>query len=400
MSITSVIVTSAAGLQAVVKDSSVDEIIVTVPLEGVKSLCLSPGQTLRSEGEGIALHFEADQDGIELSSDNTLRDIVLMTGPGKRAIFNIPDRQPGQLTIGNVTVCGRVELLSRVPGDGFVAIDGLTIVQADTRDAVAPGTLDGEPVRAAALTLWNGREDGRWRGSLADIKIGSEARPVLASGILLGGEGGGVKLSQLGTGELFCHNEPDARSTGGALLVAAGASIGQWRADGRIESTGERCLAAGNWGDIGTARLSGTLITEGSHAPALSNHGKWRELEVRAPLETRGAFSGGVLHTGTMTFATLDHVCTQGTGSDGVRIEGHLGHFVLRRGLSTRGGNGEEQTEAPQPSHGIAIGQDAAVFTLTVEGGIRTASPDCLPLDIRGRVGRLSIDGGLTTGQD
>ncbi len=147
MSINSVIVTSAAGLQAVVRDASVDEIIVTSRLEGVKSLRLSPGQVLRAEGHDVAIHFDEDSDGLEIGPDNAVRNITLLAAPNQRVIFNDPATPHlGHIELRNLAVSGRVELIvdARDAGGGFIDIDGLDIRAADTRTSVPARAMPGD----------------------------------------------------------------------------------------------------------------------------------------------------------------------------------------------------------------------------------------------------------------
>src|SRR6478609_6259113 len=75
-------------LVAATKDSNIRQIAVHSDLANASSISLSPGQSLRGEGDDVAITFAAGTDGLQLSSDNRIHNIRINASVGKRAIFN------------------------------------------------------------------------------------------------------------------------------------------------------------------------------------------------------------------------------------------------------------------------------------------------------------------------
>jgi hypothetical protein len=72
-------VSSTDDLLSVAADSSVHEIRVTGPLADVPTLRLAPGQSLVGEGATAQLAFAPGADGVQLSRDNAVKALSLVT---------------------------------------------------------------------------------------------------------------------------------------------------------------------------------------------------------------------------------------------------------------------------------------------------------------------------------
>jgi hypothetical protein len=126
-------VSTVDALVAAAKDGSARHIAVQGRLNGAPSIALSPGPTLRGDGDGAAVSFAAD--GLQLSSDNRVHNIRLETAPEKRAIFNDTSVDSlGRIELRGVTTVGRVQILARDKVKaGHVDVTGLDIIAADAR---------------------------------------------------------------------------------------------------------------------------------------------------------------------------------------------------------------------------------------------------------------------------
>ena len=80
-------VATADELVAATKDKGSHHIVVHGDLTNAPTISLSPGQSLRGEGEGATVTFANDADGLQLSSDNRIHNIRLNGSPDKRAIL-------------------------------------------------------------------------------------------------------------------------------------------------------------------------------------------------------------------------------------------------------------------------------------------------------------------------
>ena len=99
-------VSTAQDLIAVVRDRSVDRIVVSGDLAGLSSLELLPDQAL-SAAARTTLQFKDDSDGVRFSSNNKLENLTLIAAPEKRAIFNdttVADQIAKAVVKGKLTI--------------------------------------------------------------------------------------------------------------------------------------------------------------------------------------------------------------------------------------------------------------------------------------------------------
>ena len=107
-------VSSLPELLAAAADTKTRDIVVRSKIVEAPTFRLSPGQRLSGAGEESVLHFTHGQDGVQLSTDNQINNLQLITDPDKRAIFNDTSvAQLGRLLLSDLRVCGVVQLLAR-----------------------------------------------------------------------------------------------------------------------------------------------------------------------------------------------------------------------------------------------------------------------------------------------
>ena len=130
-------------------------------LSKVPSVRLSPGQSLRGDGDQATVTFADSADGLQLSSDNRVHSIHLRAAPDKRAIFNDTEMSGlGRLELRGVTTTGRVQILARDKvRSGHVDVNGLDIIAADARGERERPHGYGVYVLHGAFTLWNMQSD-------------------------------------------------------------------------------------------------------------------------------------------------------------------------------------------------------------------------------------------------
>jgi hypothetical protein len=127
--------TTVEELATLTKDRNVGWITVRKSLSKVPSIRLLPGQSLRGHGGKTRITFVDGADGLQLSSDNRVHNIHLLTSSNKRAIFNDTAMGTlGHIELRGVTTTGRVQILARDKvRAGHVDVKGLDIVAADAR---------------------------------------------------------------------------------------------------------------------------------------------------------------------------------------------------------------------------------------------------------------------------
>jgi hypothetical protein len=79
---------TAAELAAAANDTAVRDILVTTNLTALSTVHLSPGKTLRGVSPQVILGFAVGQDGIQLSTDNTVEGLEIRADVERRALFN------------------------------------------------------------------------------------------------------------------------------------------------------------------------------------------------------------------------------------------------------------------------------------------------------------------------
>jgi hypothetical protein len=138
-------VATAEQLIALTKQPRARHLVVCGNLANVPSFRLVPGQTLTGNGDDASIAFVEGVDGLQLSSDNEVRNLRLEASAGRRAIFNDTSvARLGTIRLIRVTTVGQVQLLARdTLRSGHVEVDGLDITAAATleHDATARGAL-------------------------------------------------------------------------------------------------------------------------------------------------------------------------------------------------------------------------------------------------------------------
>ena len=119
------------------------------------SVRLLPGQTLSAADIQTSIRFAAGQDGLQLSADNQIEQLTLITDPERCAIFNdTAVTHLGRLTLRRLSIIGVVQLLARDRvGGGHVEAHDINIAAADARGYQERPKGYGVEVIPGAFTL-------------------------------------------------------------------------------------------------------------------------------------------------------------------------------------------------------------------------------------------------------
>jgi len=403
------VVTTVAELVAATKDASVHQIVVSGELVGALHIRLSPGQTLRGDGDGAHISFTAGIDGLELSSDNQVRDIGLTASDEKRAIFNDTRvASLGRIALRDVTTTGRVQILARgkVRG-GHVKVRGLDIVAADARGETERPHGYGVYVLQGAFTLWNMQSDEEAivTADLAGLSAGRDGAPVRGSGIFVSGagdKGGRLNVRRLETGAVYSDGgiapgTPD-QITGGVFTVY-GAHVDVVRNRGPVVTYGVNDMVLDNWGVVDRWTADAKITSYGPSGIGFVNFGIVNEFKAKAPIETFGQGARGFnVYTGTVNFAEFDRVTTHADGAVGIQISQPIGRLVVRRGIETFGGTGPSLVKGVVISLsaiGLSIKPGGSAREIDISGGVKTNGAGVAPIEQHGAIEKLSIAGGF-----
>jgi hypothetical protein len=395
-------------LVAATKDESVRKIKVRGRLANVPSIRLAPGQALCGEGDQATILF-AGVDGLQLTSDNEVRNIHLQTTPDKRAIFNDTSLASlGHLTLAGVTAIGQVQILARDKVcSGHVEVDRLDIVAADVRARDERPHGFGVYVIQGAFTLWcmQADESVAITANLFGLSAGRIGAPVLGGGIFVSGggdKGGRLVVSHLETGAVYSDarippGTPDQIS--GGVFTVYGARVDVVRNRGPVVTYGVNDMVLDNWGFVDRWVAEEKLTSYGPSGIGFVNFGLVNELKVEAPVETFGQGARGFnVYTGTVHSAEFDRIVTHADGAMGIQISQPIGRLVVRRGIETFGGTGESLVKGvitTLSAIGLSVKPGGSAREIEVDGGITTHGKGIAPLELQGAIETLRVSGGL-----
>jgi hypothetical protein len=403
------IVTTAGELVAASKTAGVRQIVVRGRLENVPSVRLGPGQSLNGESEHAEILFASGVDGLQLTSNNQIRDIHLSANPDRFSIFNDTSVDSlGHLSLAGVTVHGQVQILARDQiRSGHVEVDGLNIIAADARGRGERPQGYGVYVIQGAFTLWNMQADEGVviSANLAGLSAGRIGAPVLGSGIIVSGagdKGGCMIVSRLETGAIYSDAKippgtPDQIS--GGVFTVYGARVDIVRNRGPVVTYGVNDMVLDNWGFVDRWIAEDKLTSYGPSGIGFVNFGIVNELKVQAPIETFGRGARGFnVYSGTVHLADFDRIVTHADGAVGIQISQPIGRLVVHRGIETFGGTGDSLVKGvvmKLSAIGLSVKPGGSAREIEVDGGIITNGAGVAPLELNGAIQSLRVSGGL-----
>jgi hypothetical protein len=398
-------VSSTEALLAAVGNADVKTITVTQDIVGVPSLRLTPGQVLRGGEPSPTIRFRAGEDGVQLSSDNTVHGLRLGCDPSSRVIFNdttVPHL--GRLELRSLTVTGVVQILARdeVRG-GHVEAHDVHIEDGDARGFSVRPRGYGVEVIPGAFTLWNQQSDQSIliTSDLTGLSAGSAGKPVRGSGIFVGGAGdtgGRFMAARLETGAVYSDGgiapgTPD-RITGGVFVVYGG-FVDIVHNIGPVTTYGANDMVLDNWGTVDRWTASDKITSYGPSGIGFVNFGSINRLEVSSPIETFGRGARGFnVYAGTVGVADFDRVVTHADGAVGVQVSQPVGEIKVRRGIETYGGKGESLVKGVVmnlAATALSIKPGGSVDRVKIHGGLVTHGASVEAIELHGRIGALEV---------
>ena len=402
-------VSTVEELLKAVGDPTNRRIAVDGFLTGVSTFRLAPEQVIYGLApESSGLKFDDAVDGIELSSDNSISSLTLVTSPAQMAIRNDESvTDLGTIELHDLRAVGRARIFIRNRiQSGRVEVRGLHIVEADARAATERPQGYGVCVLQGAFTLWNMQSDPEVRitANISGLSVGRQQSPVLGSGVFIAGqgtEGGSLHMERLETKAVYSDGRikpgtPDQITGGVFVLEGATADLVENR--GPVTTFGANDMALDNWGIVDRWHAFDKITTFGPSGIGFVNFGSTRTLEVEAPIETFGQGARGFnIYAGTVERASFDRIVTHADGAVGVQISQPAGTITVRRGIETYGSVGPSLVKGviqQLSAIALSIKPGAQVDCIEIRGGLRTHGPETIPFEQLGSIRRLSIEGG------
>jgi hypothetical protein len=416
---------SVEELRRAVASPGSGPIVVRGKIVNAPSVSLHPGQELVGEGESPTIEFEPGIDGVQLTSNNTVRNLSLLTTPGYRAIYNesgVDDL--GKMVIDSVHTIGQVQILAEgITQTGHVSVNDLDIQYADVTQQLPRPQGFGVSVLQGAFTLWNRQAAASLTAELRGISIGRKLLPASGGGVFIAGFAQdsieSLSVSQLTTGAIFTRGQIIPGPPGSTVYISCGVGI-FWgahvidvRNHGSVTTYGDFDMVLDNWGTVDSWVAEKPLTSYGREtAIGFVNYGKIGEVIVRAPIETFGTGSRGFNeYHGSMQKAEFDRITTHGDAAPGVQIGCPVTRLVVHGGIETHGGSGQALVSGKYvqlPAYGLSITDGGNIEEILVDGGIVThgnfipagssADSSAVPVaavDLCGQVGALRVNGGI-----
>ena len=401
--------TTVDALVAAATDETVQRIIVRGDLADAPSIRLSPGQSLLGEDETSRVTFATGMDGLQLSSDNLVRNIHLNVSPDRRAIFNDTTvASLGRIELCSVTTIGRVQILARDNvRSGHIDVNSLDIIAADARGESTRPHGYGVHVLHGAFTLWNMQPDDAViiSADLIGLSAGRDGAPVRGSGIFVSGagdKGGRLNVRRLETDAVYSDGgiaPGTSDHIAGGVFTVYGAHIDVVRNRGPVVTYGVNDMVLDNWGIVDRWTAEQKITSYGPSGIGFVNFGIVNELKVNAPIETFGQGARGFnVYTGTVNLAEFDRVATHADGAIGIQISQPIGKLIVHRGIETFGGTG------PSLVKGVVINLSAIALSIRpggsareieISGGIKTNGVGVTPIEQHGAIDSLRVTGGF-----
>ena len=405
------VVNTVEQLVAATKEAGIHHIVVHGGLTGAQSIRLSPGQSLRGEGDAAAITFAAGIDGIQLSSDNRIHNIRLNAAADKRAIFNDTSVATlGRIELRGVTTTGCVQILARDKvRSGHVDVNGLDIVAADARGEKERPHGYGVYVINGAFTLWNMQQDTSVviSADLVGLSAGRDGAPVRGSGIFVSGGGdkaGRLNVRRLETDAVYSDGgiaPGTADQITGGVFTVYGAYVDVVRNRGPVVTYGVNDMVLDNWGVVDRWTADAKITSYGPSGIGFVNFGIVHELKVNATIETFGQGARGFnVYTGTVNLAEFDRVITHADGAVGIQISKPIGRLVVHRGIETFGGTGPSLVKGvviPLSAIALSIKPGGSAREIEIAGGIKTNGPGVAPIEQHGAIESFRVTGGFVT---
>jgi hypothetical protein len=402
-------VSSTAELVSAAADESIREIRVVGSPEGIPTIRLAPGQSLIGDSAGARLAFAPGVDGVQLTSNNTVKALALSADTDRRALFNDTSQTTlGRMELEKLQIVGVVQLLaSDAVRAGHVEARGIDIVAADARGYDHRPKGYGVEVIPGAFTLWNQHADPAVTISadLTDLSAGRAGAPVRGSGIFVSGGGdraGRMDVSRLITGAVFSDGgiapgTPD-RITGGVFVVH-GAYVDLVRTSGVVTTYGPNDMVLDNWGTVDRWIAEAKVTSHGPSGIGFVNFGAINLLDVQAPIETFGQGARGFnVYAGTVGSGEFDRIVTHADGAVGLQVSQPIGTILVKRGIETFGSAGDSLVKGVvirlSPT-AFSIKPGGAVERAEIRGGLTTHGPGVEVMELHGHVRELAVHGGL-----
>lgn len=342
----------------------------------------------------------SNSDGIGLTANNEIANLIIQTNPSNRAIFlskNFPDL--GTLSLKNLSVTGQVQILTRAGTNKTNLIaDNIDIVSCDARKYSEQPQKYGVNVYQGAFTVYNYNSDEKSiiTATLTNISLGRKGAPVIGSGLFVGGfgdNGGWVIADNISTGDIYSNGmipfgQPNMITA--AVFIVNGAKVKNITHHGTLTTYGVNDMVLDTWGQVEKWIAEKPITSYGPSGIGFVNFGVVNEFEAKDKIETFGLGARGFnQYDGTVGKATFQSIVTNGNGSIGIQVSKPVGSISVTNGVITHGSEGQTLVKGVimnLPADAISVKPGGEIKELNVSGGITTYGNDVHSYHVEGGI--------------
>lgn len=327
-----------------------------------------------------------NSDGIGLTADNEVADLMIQTTPHCRAIYTLSNHPDlGTLSLKNLTVTGQVQILTRAGTNKTnLVADNIDIVACDSRRYSEQPQKYGVNVYQGAFTVYNfnSNPDSTIHATLTNISLGRKGAPVIGTGLFVcgGGDNGGWVLADtITTGDIYSNGmlpfgQADMITAG--VFIVNGTKVKSLTHHGSVNTYGVNDMVLDTWGEVEKWVAEKPITSYGASGIGFVNFGTVADFEAKDKIETFGSGARGFnQYDGTVKKAVFHSIITHGNGSIGMQFSKPVGSIEVENGVVTHG----------------TVGQSL------VKGVIMTLPADAISVKPGGEITQLKISGGITT---
>ncbi len=379
------------------------------------SVVLPPGFSVHgADAEKCILSFN-NGDGLGLTANNEVSNLIIQTNPSNRAIYTLSDREDlGTLKLGNLTVTGQIQILTRIgTKKATLVADNIDIVACDARRYSEQPQKYGVNVYQGAFTIYNfnGDPGSALHATLNQISIGRKNAPVIGSGLFIcgfGDQGGQVLVDTLTTNEIYSNGMlpyGTADMISAAVFIVYGAHVKSIVHRGGITTYGVNDMVLDTWGKVDKWICEKPVTSYGPSGIGFVNFGTVEHFEAKDKVETFGLGARGFnQYDGTVGRAVFHSITTYGDGSIGIQVSKPVGTIEAKGPVTTHGSVGGTLVKGvimTLPANGVSIKPGGEIQSLILSGGLLTEGDGVTSLEIEGKIGEVSVkDGIVANGSD
>lgn len=401
---------SFAELLAAVSSSQVAILELQTSILCPYTITLPFGFSIKGVDKERCILSFSSSDGIGLTANNEVTDLIIQTNPNNRAIYLLSNYSDlGTLTLKNLTITGQVQILTRAGTikTNLIA-DNIDVVACDARRYSEQPQKYGVNVYQGAFTVYNYNSDEKSviNATLTNIRLGRKGAPVIGSGLFVAGfgeNGGWVVADTISTASIYSNGmipfgQPNMITA--AVFIVNGTKVKNIVHNGRLTTYGVNDMVLDTWGEVEKWTAEKEITSYGPSGIGFVNFGHVGEFEARDKIETFGLGARGFnQYDGTLTKATFHSIVTNGNGSIGIQVSKPVGSITVSNGVVTHGSEGQTLVKGVLMSlaaDAISIKSGGEVQELNISGGIRTYGDHVHSYHVEGGVvKKINIEDGI-----